>query len=204
MPGTVRRGIRGLEDTVTSGPTNERRPEQFRSYLAALARINIDPRLQSKLDSSDIVQQTLLHAHRALGEFRGNTDAEMAAWLRRILARNLSHAIRDFQRAKRDIAREQDILEAVDQSSVHLENWLAAEESTPSQVASLNEELLRICSALQELPEAQRQAIELYYWHGCSSSEISQRMERSPAAVAGLLKRGLKQLRELTDESRTS
>ena len=68
------------------------------SYLAALARINLDPRLQSKLDPSDVVQQTMLQAHRALREFRGTTDAEMAAWLRQILARNLTHAIRDLQR----------------------------------------------------------------------------------------------------------
>ena len=66
---------------TSDGGTNERRPERFRSYLAALARINLDPRLQSKLDASDIVQQTLLNAHRTLSEFRGNTDAEMMAWL---------------------------------------------------------------------------------------------------------------------------
>ena len=184
-----------------SGGAIERRPERFRSYLAALARINLDPRLQSKLDASDIVQQTLLQAHLALRDFRGSTDAEMAAWLRQILARNLAHAARDFHRGKRDIAREQALAQAVDQSSARLENWLAADQSSPSQRASRNEQLLRLCSALEKLPDAQRQAIELHYWQGCSWSEISERMGRTPAAVAGLLKRGLKQLRELTADA---
>ena len=188
----------------SSDAINDRQPERFRSYLAALARINLDPRLQSKLDPSDVVQQTLLHAHRALRDFRGSTDAEMAAWLRQILARNLAHAARDFQRGKRNIARERALAEAVDQSSARLENWLAAEQSSPSQRASRNEQLLQVCSALEKLPDDQRQAVELHYWQGCTCAEVAERMERTPAAVAGLLKRGLKQLRVLTgDASKT-
>lgn len=186
----------------SSGAINDRQPERFRSYLAALARINLDPRLQSKLDPSDVVQQTLLHAHRALRDFRGSTDAEMAAWLRQILARNLAHAVRDFHRGKRDIARERAMAESVNESSARLENWLAAEQSSPSQHASKNEQLLHVCTALEQLPDDQRQAVELHYWQGCTCAEIAERMRRTPAAVAGLLKRGLKQLRVLTSDSR--
>ena len=76
-------------------------PDRFRSYLRVLAKMQLDERLRSKLDPSDVVQQTLLQAHRALDDFRGGTDAEMAAWLRQILARNLAHSVRDFGRDKR-------------------------------------------------------------------------------------------------------
>ena len=81
--------------------------EQFRPYLQLLARLQLSPRLRSKLEPSDIVQQTLLHAHEARAQFRGRTEAEVAAWLRKILARNLAHALRDYGREKRDISREQ-------------------------------------------------------------------------------------------------
>src|SRR5438132_9848930 len=85
-----------------NGPTLER----FRAYLRLLARMQMDPRLQGKLDPSDLVQQTLLQALQALDRFRGRSDAELATWLRQILAHNLANAARDLGRAKRNLARE--------------------------------------------------------------------------------------------------
>ncbi len=178
-------------------PADENWPERFRGYLRVLARMQLDDRLRSKLDPSDIVQQTLLQAHRGLGEFRGRSDAEMAAWLRQILARNLSHAVRDFGRDKRNVARERSLRAAVDASSARLEAWLVADQSSPSHQAMRNEQLFVLCEALEQLPPAQREAVQLHYWQGCTLAEIAQRLDRTPAAAAGLLKRGMRKLREL-------
>ena len=180
--------------------SEERWPDRFRSYLRLLAKMQLDSRLQRKMDPSDVVQQTLLQAHRALGDFRGSTDAEMAAWLRQILARNLGHAVRDFGRDKRNINRERSLEDAVNASSARLEAWLAAEQSSPSQKAQRNEQVLELCDALEQLPDAQRKAVELHYWQDCTLAQIAEQMDRTPAAVAGLLKRGLRKLRELMRE----
>ena len=169
--------------------------DQFRSYLKFLARVQMDPRLRSKVDDSDLVQQTLMAAHRAIGEFRGTTSEEMAAWLRQILARNLTHAVRDAHREKRDVKREQSLEALLSESSSRLEGWLADEQSSPSQRAQRNEHMLRVANALEELPAAQRDAIALHYWQGWSPTEIAVHLDRTPAAVAGLLVRGLKKLR---------
>jgi RNA polymerase sigma-70 factor (ECF subfamily) len=174
---------------------------RYRNYLLLLARAQLDPRLQGKLDASDIVQQSLLEAHACSGQFRGTTSGELAAWLRRILARNMANVVRDLGRAKRDLAREQSLEGALEASSARLQAWLAAEQSSPSQQAEEGERLLRLAEALAQLPEAQRQAVELRHLQGWSLNDIAARMERTPGAVAGLLHRGLLQLRTLLQES---
>ena len=132
--------------------------EQFRSYLRALTELQIGRGLQAKVDASDIVQQTFLQAYQALDQFRGQGDGELMAWLRRILARCLSHATREASRDKRDVERERSLEAAVDHSSVRLEAWLVADQSSPSQRADRNEQLLRLADALGKLPEVQREA----------------------------------------------
>src|SRR5580704_7277509 len=99
--------------------------EKFRTYLLLLARMQMGKQLCAKLDPSDVVQQTLLDAHRQLEQFRGSTSAEMAGWLRRMLACNLADALRAFSRGKRDAARERSLEAALDGSSARIESWLA-------------------------------------------------------------------------------
>jgi RNA polymerase sigma-70 factor, ECF subfamily len=172
-------------------------PEQFRSYLRLLARLQLPARLSPKIDASDIVQQTLVQAFRAQGGFRGNSPAEMAGWLRQILARNLAHAVRDHGRQKRDIGREVSLAKAVDQSSARLEAWLAAEQSSPSDRAERNDQLLRLAQALETLPDEQREAVELHYWQGWTLAQIAEHQSRTPGSVAGLVHRGVAKLRDV-------
>jgi RNA polymerase sigma-70 factor (ECF subfamily) len=177
------------------GEADDHGLERYRAYLEMLARLHLDPRLRGKLDPSDVVQQTLLQAYQGLPHFRGTGEGERAAWLRQILARALANALRDFGRAKRDVALERSLEAALDASSVRLGAWLAAEQSSPSQRAVRQEDALRLAEAMARLPEAQREALILQHWQGWSLADIGAQLGRSPAAVAGLIKRGLKQLR---------
>lgn len=176
----------------------------FRPYLLILARLEFDGLLQAKLDASDVVQQTLLEAHQSLARFRGRSKAEMAAWLRQILARNLADEVRRFQRKKRTIANEQSLQVALDESSIRLERWLAIEEGTPCDLAIANEQLVRLGSALLALPDDQRRAVELHHLQGYSSGDVAARLGKTEVAVAGLLRRGLKKLRERMHEEAES
>jgi RNA polymerase sigma-70 factor (ECF subfamily) len=171
--------------------------ERFRKYLRLLAQVQLDSRLRSKLDPSDIVQQTILEAHQARDRCPSQNPAEQAAWLRTILAHNLANAVRDLGRAKRDVRREQSLEAAIAESSARLEAWLAAEQSSPSGQAEKNEQVLRLADALDQLPADQQEAVVLHHLKGQSLSELAAHFGRSPAAVAGLLHRGLKKLQEL-------
>jgi RNA polymerase sigma-70 factor (ECF subfamily) len=174
--------------------------ERFREYLRLLARLHLADGHGGKLDASDVVQQTLLEAHRQREHFRGHCDAEMAAWLRQILAGTMADARRALGRAKRDVARERSLEAALDRSSAQIGSWLAAPQSSPSAQAQRHEEAVRLAAALATLPQAQREALVLRYYQGRSLDDISQQLGRSPAAVAGLLKRGARQLRALLHE----
>jgi RNA polymerase sigma-70 factor (ECF subfamily) len=169
--------------------------DEHRDYLRLLARVGLDPRLQAKLDASDIVQQTLLEAHRDRSAYRGATRDELRAWLRQILARNLANALRDFRRDKRDVLREQNLDSAAEASSARVEAWLAADGSSPSAVLQRQEEAARLAAALELLPEAQREVVMLRHLHGWSLHDIGRHVGRSVTAVAGLVHRGLKALR---------
>jgi RNA polymerase sigma-70 factor (ECF subfamily) len=175
--------------------------ERYRPYLSLLARVQLAARFREKLDASDIVQQTLLEAHQKRDQYRGHTVAEEAAWLRQMLAHNLADAVRALGRAKRDAALERSLDAALDESSCRLEAWLVAEQSSPSQHAVKNEQLLHLAAALTQLPDAQREAVVLHHLQGWPLAELARHLDRSEPAVAGLLHRGLKRLRELLQES---
>ena len=176
-------------------------PERFRSYLDVLARLQLQGRLRGKLDPSDIVQQSMLRAHQAWNEFRGSEAAELAAWLRRILARTIADAARDLHREKRDVNRERSLEAELGESSARLASVLAANEPTPSRKAAKNEEILRVAEALALLPDPQRDAVLLKHCKGMSLVEVGKQLGRTPAAVASLLRRGLAQLRERLAET---
>jgi RNA polymerase sigma-70 factor (ECF subfamily) len=172
----------------------DRQLERWRDYLCLLARVQVDPRLAGKIDLSGVVQQTLLEAFQQ--PVPPGLAGQEAPWLRRILANNLADALRKLHAGKRDIGRERSLEAALDASSARLEAWLAADQSSPSQRAEHNEQSLHLAAALARLPEAQRESLVLQHWHGWTLAQIAERLGRTKAAVAGLIKRGLQQLRE--------
>jgi RNA polymerase sigma-70 factor (ECF subfamily) len=174
--------------------------ERYREYLFLLARLQVAPRLQAKIDLSGVIQMTLFEAHQALDQLRGQSEAGTAAWLRRILVNNLADEIRKLGSGKRDMSRERSLEAAVDESSSRLEAFLAAEQSSPSQRAMREEQLLHLAQALATLPESQRKAVELHHLQGRSLSEIAEDLGCTKPAVAGLLHRGLKSLRRRLEQ----
>jgi RNA polymerase sigma-70 factor, ECF subfamily len=174
----------------------EHDPEQYRSYLRLIARLQLPPQIAAKIDASDIVQETMLNAHRALGDFRGKSREEWVAWLRQILKRTILHAARDWGRECRDVKLERPIAASVDASSARLETYLAADVTSPSLQAGRNERLVRLAAALETLPAEQCEAIELHYWHGWTLAAIGEHQGRSTGSVAGLVHRGLAKLRD--------
>lgn len=173
--------------------------ENYRGYLRTLTQLQVGRGMQAKVDASDIVQQTLLDAHVALADFRGTGEAELKAWLRTILANNLHKAIRGWRTQKRDARREISLAQQIERSSMHLDAFLVSDRSSPSEAVLRKERAESLTAALSQLPDDQRLAVILKHFHAWSMTEIAEHMERSEAAIAGLLKRGLDRLRVLME-----
>jgi len=174
----------------------------YRQWLTLLARLQLDSQLRGKSDASDIVQQTLLEACRGLGRFRGETEAELLAWLRQILAHVIAHEVRRYHGThRRDAAREVSLEQSLAESSGRLGSLLAASATSPSQQAARHEQEVLLAAALARLPDDYREVIILRNLEGLAHEEVARRMDRSPGAVRMLWVRALARLREELDRS---
>jgi RNA polymerase sigma-70 factor (subfamily 1) len=170
--------------------------EAFRNYLAFLARKRLRNELHSKVDPDAVVNQVLFEAMRQ----NLSADAEHAlAFLERNLKHRLIDEIRKFQAAGRDVSLERSIDESFQQSSACLIKVLAADHTSPSERACRNELLLRLSDALAQLPPRQREAVECKHLDGMTLEQTAERLAVSKTAAAGLIYRGLRQLREILD-----
>lgn len=173
--------------------------EQYRGYLLMLAHRYLDTRLRRRIDPADIVQHTYLEAQRDMPAFRGESPAEFAAWLRNILKNNVATAVaRHVSAQKRSVGREVNV--GTDSGAA---NWFAqmpGSTTSPSRRVMKQEAAMAMLDALTQLPETQAEAVRLRYMEGLSLAEICERMGKSETAAAGLLKRGLRKLREILAE----
>jgi RNA polymerase sigma-70 factor, ECF subfamily len=173
---------------------------RYDAYLHVLARAQLGRHLRGKCDSADVVQETLLEAHRDFASFQGGTEPELLAWLRRILSHNLFNEARRFAAQQRDTSREisiDQVRAGVEHSSVALARGLAADTPTPSQVASQRESAVRLADALAKLPDDYRDVLMLRIFEELPAEEVAQRMNRTAGAVRMLQMRALQALREV-------
>jgi RNA polymerase sigma-70 factor (ECF subfamily) len=179
----------------------ERFAQRYRPWLALLAQLQANGRLQEKFDPSDLVQQTLLEACRDLPKFQGSTEAELRAWLRQILAHVLAHEIRRYEGVQqRDVDLEVSLDQDLARSSMKLNEILANSGSSPSQRAAQNEQELRLAEVLARLPQEHREVIILRNMEGLPHEEVARRMGRSVGAVRMLWLRALAGLRAAMTE----
>lgn len=170
----------------------------YRNYLDLLARVEIGRRLQNKVDTADVVQETFLEAHHHLAAFRGSTNAEFVAWLRSILAGKIANLVRHYVATQaRDIRREQNLEINLDQSSRLIDRGLMAIESTPSQQVMRHEQGLQLAEALARLPSDYREVVVLRHLEELTFPEVAERMQRTVDSVQKLWVRALARLRLL-------
>lgn len=143
--------------------------DSYRSYLLRVASRRLDPTMRVRLPPSDVVQGALLVAARDFPQFRGKTEEELRAWLLRIVSNQIVDGLRRFLDAeKRRVDRE------VPHGDSVLKRTLADEES-PSQATSLQEEASRLLRAIEALPAELREVVQVRYMEGLTFEQIARR-----------------------------
>jgi RNA polymerase sigma-70 factor (ECF subfamily) len=174
--------------------------EACRGYLALVARTQVESWLQAKADASDLVQQTLLEAHKGFDRFEGKTEAEWLAWLRRILSHNAADLVRRYRgTTKRQARREIPLRRPSDDSQAGGAPEPAGREPTPSQQLVARDRDLQIAAALDQLTPDHREVIVLRNLERLPFDVVAERMGRSRPAVQMLWARAIKRLQETVE-----
>jgi RNA polymerase sigma-70 factor (ECF subfamily) len=169
----------------------------YERYLKLLAQVQLGRSLRSKLDASDIVQETFLEAHKSIHRFEGTNSDQFVAWLRTILARRLANTMRHYLGTQaRDIRLEERIEHSLDQSSMSLAGMYAVPNSSPSHHVSKKEQSQLMAEALLRLPTDYREVIMMRHLEGMTFPEIALAMNRTEGSAEKLWLRGMAKLKK--------
>lgn len=171
-----------------------------RNYVDLMARTQIEGWMRAKVDASDLVQQTLLEAHRGFDAFRGETEAEWLAWLRTILSHNTHDFIRRYKRTdKRNVQQEVRLgLTGADGESFSFDPQ--GDTPTPSQILSEKERELALADAIAQLSTDHQEVILLRNLQRLPFDEIAERMGRTRPAVQMLWTRAIRKLQQVLQQ----
>ena len=171
--------------------------EACRSYLGIMARAQMESWMQAKVDASDIVQETLLEAHRDFARFQGKTAPEWLAWLRGILSNNAADVVRKYRGTeKRQTRREVSLKTPSDESDVRGVPDLADSIETPSLQLMRQERELQLADAIVHLAPDYQEVIILRNLQRLPFDEVAKQMGRSRPAVQMLWMRAIRKLQE--------
>lgn len=158
---------------------------RLRPYLHALVRQTLGPEWK---DASDIVQSSLRRINENFDHLLSDdpTVPHLLAWIKKIVR---NRAIDEARRRAGAATGQDSILDNVAQSV------------SAQTAAERDGRALAVMSALQQLPERQRQVVELHYFDRLRDEEISNRLGGSVAAIRVLRCRALKQLRRIMESN---
>jgi RNA polymerase sigma-70 factor (subfamily 1) len=174
----------------------------FRPYLALLTELHVQPILQSKFDTSDVIQETCLQAIESFDQFRGTDERQLMAWLRQITARKAAWMARQYlATGNRNVQLEQRIQHDLDQSSIDIANLLPGRRSSPSMAAMRRERAVLLADAIAQVSPEQRRVLIMHGLQGVAIAEAAKALQKSEAATWKLWARGLKSLQQLLKDN---
>lgn len=160
-----------------------------RNWLKDIAAKGLQGRVPSRMDASDVVQQTLLSVVKQIHQFTGSTSGEFQQWLKRIHERNIQDALRRHVHARKRRTSVEIPLSSVDA-------FCDLQQNSPGHNVIRSERAEELERILETLPDDQAKAVKLRHLEGWSLARMATHFGRSRDSVASLLKRGVENLRK--------
>jgi RNA polymerase sigma-70 factor (ECF subfamily) len=155
---------------------------RHQAYLLRLAELRLDPRLRSRVDPADVVQEAHLEALGRLDAYLQRPALPFRLWLRQLAVdRALKARRHHLGTARRTVCREVPLPE---QSSLLLAGQLLAAGPTPSQQLNVQELAARLRQALAQLPETDREMVVMRHFEGLSNHEVACLLGIDPATAS--------------------
>jgi RNA polymerase sigma-70 factor (ECF subfamily) len=174
---------------------------RHRTRLRQMVAVRMDRRLAARVDPSDVVQDALAEAQRAMDDYLRDRPLPFYPWLRRLAWERLIQLHRQHVEAgRRSLLREQAMDPGLpDQSAMMLVNRLIASGTSPSRHAIREETRGRVRAALDELPSRDREVLALRFLEQLSTAEAAAVLGIGEGAVKSRLLRAVARLRDLLD-----
>ena len=162
---------------------------QHRGYVRTIVDARLEPQLRSRVDPSDIVQDSLAYASRRIDDYLENCPTSFRFWLRRKVLQTLVDTRRHHYAQKRDVRRESP---AASLSAMSLAGPLLGERA--SEIFRKKELLAKVESAIEELNEIDREILLLRHSEGLSNGEVAEILDMKPNATSNRHGRALRKL----------
>ncbi len=166
--------------------------ERYFDRLHAVVRLRTGPKLRTKMESLDIVQDAFLASLRGLDRFSYRGEGDFFHWICRVAENRIRDQAEHFAAGKRDISRERplEVQRASTQSFFGPISELATSTSPATKVARA-EDIQRLEQAVDALPEEQREALLLVRYEQLSLAEAAGIMKKTGDAVRMLVARAI-------------
>ncbi len=177
--------------------------DEHRERLRKLVHFRMNPVLSSRLDASDVIQDTFVEASLRLNEFLANPRMPFFLWLRFLTQQKIATLHRHhLGRAKRNINREISIeAHVVDEgTSGAIALQLVSQWSGPSKVAMRTERQLELQKALEQMDPIDREILALRHFEGLSNNEAAILLQINVSAASKRYIRALERLRVIMND----
>jgi RNA polymerase sigma-70 factor (ECF subfamily) len=177
--------------------------EQHRPRLRRMVELRLDPRLQGRLDASDVIQEAYLTASVQLAQYLKQQNLPFALWLRLVTGQKLielhrNHLGTKARDARRQISLDRGAFPAA--SSVALASKLVGREPSPSEAAGEVEQRRRLQEALDRMNPLDREVLALRHFEQLTNAEAAQVLGLEPSAASKRYVRALQRIREILFE----
>lgn len=171
---------------------------RHRASLRAFVALRLDPQLRSRLDPSDVVQETQAEAYDRLDDYLDRRPMSFRAWLLRTAYERLQKQHRRHRQARRDVGRE---LRLPEKSSAAFAQSILARSNSPARNMNHQELSQRLKQALERLSPTDREVVVMRNFEGLSNAEIGYLLDLSGDAVSKRYGRALLRLNKLLGEN---